>query len=149
MIALILLLLFESMIAQSAKIRYCTQAEEMQCTRWGWISGISDRRSIPIKVLRGRVFVPVNEPLDGVLVEIYEFAPMDGKPLESFRVRDCRKRLAACITNKTGKFYFELPSGVYEVRASKEEWCTPSVLVTIDTKKGKRIATDIEIEIGL
>jgi hypothetical protein len=149
MIALIMLLLVESMITQPTNIQFCTTAGEKQCTQWGHMRGFSDRRSIPIKDIKGRVFAPVDRPLDGVLVEIYEFTSTDSMPLESYQILDCSKRKAACITNEKGRFFFKLPSGIYEVRASKDGWCTPSVLITIDSKKGKRIDTDINIRVGV
>jgi hypothetical protein len=129
--------------------QYCTQAPELSCTHWGHMAGYIDDRTKPIKAIRGKIQSEwENQPIDDVLVEIYKFEDEDpSQPGWQMQI-DCHHRLAACITSEKGLFAFELPSGIYEVRASKRGWNTVSVIRAVDVRKGKNGDTDIELSIA-
>lgn len=116
---------------------YDSKVSDNRCTHWGhaeidapWIE------KTPLQSLKGKITNGI-AGLDGVLVEVY---PLTNKPPHNV---PCNQRIAACITNKTGRYSFILPSGQYELRASKHEWLTACISVIIDKEKGKKRDYDI------
>jgi hypothetical protein len=147
MATLVLLLLLDSITSQSMKTSYCLSAEDRQCTIWEDTDTVSDHRTKPVQDINGRVLNDIGKPLSGVLVEIYEFVWTDPPPFWHHSIK-CHERLAACITDETGRFSFKLPSGCYELRASKHAFNATSILTTINAKKGKKKTTDIIMHIS-
>ena len=116
-------------------------------TRWGNLVVIRNLQKNPVKSLWGTVRAH-DELGDGVLVEVY---PLHGNNPEWHgpdREAGIETRVSACITSKAGDFSFDLPSGRYEIRSSRADWKTTSVLVVIDTKKGKKIPLEIQLQVG-
>jgi hypothetical protein len=144
MATLVLLLLFDSITSQSMKTSYCLSAEDRQCTAWGHTDVVLDFRPKPVQSINGKVLDAIGKPISGVLVEIYEFVWTGPPPFWHSSLK-CHERLAACITDETGRFSFKLPSGCYELRASKHAFNATSILTTIDVKKGKKKNTNISI----
>jgi hypothetical protein len=84
-----------------------------------------EQRKIGTKI-RGSVYVIANsEPFEGVLVEVFSL-PENAAPLWNLEGTAQRTRVAACITEKDGKFMFHLKRGKYELRFSRSSgWnCT-------------------------
>ncbi len=116
-------------------------------TRWGNVVAVLNLQKNPVKSLWGTVRDSV-DPVDRVLVEVY---PLHGNNPEWHgpdREAGIESRVSACITGKTGDFSFDLPSGRYEIRSSRADWKTTSVLVVIDTKKGKKTPLEIQLQVG-
>ena len=134
--AALVVLVSLSISPQKQKCR-CLPASAEQQTSWGRQNVIIKHDEI-LKSLRGKVVVVANDqPLAGVLVEVYD------KPeglLMEWKEREARKaqqrRIAACVTGADGQFGFpELPAGKYELRCSKPgEWDPTSAYVVIAPK---------------
>jgi hypothetical protein len=150
MATLVLLLLINSITLQSVKTNYCLSTEEQQCTTWEDTDTVRDFRLKPVQDINGKVLDFNFRLISGVLVEIYEyeFDLTDPVPPRWNHNIECHKRLAACITDETGRFAFKLPSGCYELRASKHAFNATSILTTINAKKGKKKNTDIIMHIS-
>ena len=101
-------------------------------TRWGGNENVVIRQPQPIKNIRGTVVQDTgSEPFGGVLVEVYDHPETLAKNSSPDRVG--QKRIAACVTDETGAFAFEVAPGHYEVRFSKSsEWNVTSVLVLVN-----------------
>jgi len=133
LIATVLVIVFLSGYPQREKCR-CSTASVDQKTSWGHQNVIIKEDGI-FKSIRGRVVLAINEqPLSGVLVEVYD------KPeglLLSWQEREARKtqqrRIAACVTGVDGRFSFpKVPSGEYELRCSKPiEWDPTSAHIIV------------------
>ncbi len=85
-----------------------------------------------IRAVRGVVTWPTGEPMGDVLVEVYDHPEAVNSVVpDGSRVQH---RLAACVTNDTGRFFIKVPPGSYEVRFSSRSpvglECT-SVLVRV------------------
>jgi hypothetical protein len=81
---------------------------------------------------------------DDVLVEVFDHPELaqGGDP-----TRRGQKRVRACVTQRDGRFSFDLPFGKYELRCSKPvEWNSTSVIVTL-SKQGssKRLKVRLEV----
>lgn len=113
----------------------CTTAPESRQTVWGH----SPRELRPLKTnqqIKGIVVVDgTDDPLADVLVEVYDRPKLIAKaPFERDKVG--RHRLAACITGKAGRFFFELQPGNYELRLSRSaEW--DATFLHISVGKGR------------
>jgi hypothetical protein len=81
---------------------------------------------------------------DDVLVEVFGHPEL---AQGGDQTRSGQKRLKACVTQRDGRFSFDLPFGKYEVRCSKPvEWNCTSVIVTL-SKQGssKRLKVRLEV----
>jgi hypothetical protein len=92
----------------------------------------------------------MNKPVEGVLVEIYAREASDPLPQQRDKgeFTNSPKRIAACITGTSGTFDFDVPSGRYEVRASKPDWNSTSLLVVVDKQRGKPKALSVPLVVG-
>ena len=115
----------------------CRPAPDTRVTNWGH-QNVVKVEAQPLRALSGVVQAGFTEaPGENVLVEIFDHPELVSDLIEN-RQRH-QKRLLACITQKDGKFSFDLPPGKYELRCSKPiEWNCSSVVVTIDRKGGFR-----------
>lgn len=86
-----------------------------------------------------------NEPVDGVLVELFDHAEI-ALETHGSQIRTGQKRLAVCATGKDGRFSFDPQPGKYELRLSKKDWNTKSLIVTVSRKvqNGERIEVFME-----
>lgn len=116
-------------------------------THWGNITVELDLQKKPLKSLWGTVRDYSDSP-DGVLIEVYARPHSDPSAPRRDRESGIENRVSACVTGKGGDFAFDLPSGQYEIRSSRVDWKTTSVLVVVDTKKGKKNAIQIPLEVG-
>jgi hypothetical protein len=114
----------------------CAPADDTEHTRWGHDNGVIDLQAKPVKALRGTVRAAHNQPVNGVLVEVYGYR--EGDTISNPDDMPSRPRISACVTDATGAFGFRVPSGRYEVRVSGRWWDTTSALVVVDTRKGRK-----------
>jgi hypothetical protein len=69
-------------------------------TRWGGNTNVVIEEPQPVRSIRGSVRDPMDKPLTGVLVEVYdhpEIVLQDSRP-----ERAGQKRIAACVTSEAG-----------------------------------------------
>ena len=84
----------------------------------------------PLRRIRGTVVtVFASEPWSGVLVEVFDHP--EGLLQTTSSAKASQTRLAACKTNHTGTFSFDLPSGDYEVRFSYANCDVTSAVVRL------------------
>ena len=139
-------------LGQQPKPKTCTPAGETQHTIWGNLPVNYDRQTKPIKAVKGTVegwsVSAKRVSQEGVLVEIYPYRV--GEPT---RIPDdpdrSRPRVYACVTGANGAFDFDLPSGRYEIIASKKDHRATTVLVAVDRKQGESKPLKIPIEVGM
>jgi hypothetical protein len=120
----------------------CTPVAETRQTHWGHQNVVHEYPT-PIGALRGIVVDRSRAILPNVLVEIYDQPEIARTGDQS---RTGQRRLAACATDHSGRFSFKFPPGRYEIRASKPEWQTISVLVEL--RKGtpkKEVEVPMEV----
>jgi hypothetical protein len=134
---LALLMLFSVQKALPIELVNCVSATETQNTSWGQQNVVIVHRK-PMQIAYGIVTGGRLEgpPLEGVLVEVYDHPEVVLREgLVDRRDRTGQQQIAACVTDKTGRFGFKLPPGKYELRLSKPiEWNCTSVLVEVRTK---------------
>ena len=116
-------------------------------THWQGISIQIDAQKKPLKSLWGTVR-DYPDLADGALVEIYARPQNDPSAPWPDHESDIANRVSACVTGKAGDFAFDLPSGQYEIRSSKANWKTTTMLVVVDTQRGKKNAIQIQLEVG-
>jgi hypothetical protein len=122
----------------------CHQAAETQCTKWdGLYAEFPGILKTPLRSLKGTIRDVPGETLGGVLIEVYPFR--NGNTLDM----PCKERILACITDKTGRYSFNLPSGRYEIRASKAGFTPIRLSVTIKPNGGKKKDTDIKLPVAI
>jgi hypothetical protein len=116
-------------------------------THWGNIAVVDDSQKKPLKSVWGTVRA-YSDLADGVLVEVYARRGDDPSAPRLDREAGIENRVGACVTGKAGDFAFDLPAGRYEIRSSRADWKTTSMLVVVDTKKGKKTAIQIQLQVG-
>jgi len=134
---------------QQPQSHSCTPALESQRTTWGNMT-VRMNLSKPARALTGIVSIgsAVNiEPAEGVLVEIFP-ARKDDTDWLPRDPETTRPRLYACFTGAHGAFDFDVPSGLYYLIASKQDFKATLALVSINRKHGKRKAFTIPLEVG-
>lgn len=122
----------------------CEVAPETRHTVWGHIP-LEFKLQKPRGRILGVAVTDISEgPLDDVLVEVFDHPELIAKgPGEQNRTG--QHRLAACLTDKTGRFSFRLSPGDYELRLSKpDEWDSTSVYIKV-----RRGASSQALRIGL
>jgi hypothetical protein len=149
MLLLQLIIIFGSLTCSGTPKRCsCTPATKTQLTHWGHRIVVFDLQRDPVKAIHGAVRDANNQPVEGVLVEIYR--RRQGEPPPDHIVRDgvSEERFLACVTGPKGEYEFELPSGYFELRSSKIDWNSTSLLVTVNVRSGSKKNTDVRLEIG-
>jgi hypothetical protein len=115
-------------------------------THWGNLIVQIDAQKKPLRFLWGTVYAD-DQPVDRTLIEVYVL-PGNDPPRHQIDQQDSiENRICACVTGAAGNFAFDLPPGRYEIRSSKADWKTTSVLVVIK-HRGKNTATKIPLEVG-
>jgi hypothetical protein len=143
---LVLLTLLLLIFATSDK-RDCVPARAEQQTAWGHSHAELNMQSQPVKAAKGTVKALDDVPVENVLVEVFSHRGGD-RPQKGDADPASDKRIAACVTSANGVFAFNIPSGHYEIRASKADWNSTSVLITVDTRKGKNTKLNVPLEVG-
>jgi len=126
----------------------CNVAGGSQRTHWGHQYQVFDFQSRPVRSLKGSIQDIQDKPVEGVLVEVYARQAKDPSPVQQDSSRVSETRLFACVTGASGLYSFDLPSGYYELRSSKPDWNSTSVLIRIDPQNGQKKETRITLEVG-
>jgi hypothetical protein len=125
---------------------------ETQKTVWGVHENITfDLLDKPVRSVKGVIYnlnVAGGRLVasKGVLVEVFNL----GLDSPHGRQRpDDEQRVAACRTGTKGRFGFNLPPGLYEVRASLSEsgWKAVVEFVSVDVRKGAKKDLDIWLRV--
>ena len=105
-------------------------------THGGWIREVLEGEHV-VSQIRGRTLLNGDIPEEGVLVEVFD-NPDVALNQSSGKKKRTQKRVAACITKQEGEFCFRgIHPGKYELRSSKRERNTTSVIVVL-VREGKR-----------
>jgi hypothetical protein len=140
-----ILLVLLILTSTRAALAQCKPASDTRRTDWGHQNAVIIH-SEPLRKLTG--FVIAGYPgvsQEDVLVEVFDHPELaQGGNL----TRTGQKRLKACVTQRDGRFSFDLPFGQYEVRCSKPvEWNCTSVIVTL-SKKGSSKRLNVRLEVA-
>jgi len=129
----------------TAVLGLCEPAPDTRRTDWGH-QNVVIIHSEPLRALTGFVMAGYPEiSEEDVLVEVFDHPEL---AQGGSQTRTGQKRLKACVTQKDGKFSFDLPFGKYEVRCSKPvEWNCTSVIVTL-SKKGSSKRLNVRLEVA-
>jgi hypothetical protein len=129
----------------SAVLGQCKPAPDTRKTDWGH-QNVVMIYSEPLRTLTG--FVIAGYPGvsgEDVLVEVFDHPEL---AQGGNQTRSGQKRLKACVTQRDGSFFFDLPFGKYEVRCSKPvEWNCTSVIVTL-SKQGSSNRLKVRLEVA-
>lgn len=139
------LLVLLILTSTSAVLGQCKAAPDTRKTDWGHQNAVMIL-SEPLRTLTGLViagYPGVSE--DDVLVEVFDHPELaEGGD----QTRSGQKRLKACVTQRDGRFSFDLPFGKYEVRCSKPVgWNCTSVIVTL-SKQGFSNRLKVRLEVA-
>lgn len=118
-----------------------------QQTIWGGNQRIVIEQAKPVKMIHGIARGPAGGALEGVLVEVFDHPEI----VKSYtrQQNSAQTRMAACMTNESGRFSFELPPGDYELRLSKSsEWDVMSVIVRVRKSARSSTKTTADLELG-
>lgn len=131
------------------KVSGCTPVPRAQHTLEGNLTTVVDLRSRPVAGATG-IIRPLNGsvPIKGVLVEVFPFRHGEGQYASRNELENSSGRLSACITQKGGRFGFDLPAGTYRIIASNLEYHTRELLIVVDDKKGATKPLLIELTAG-
>lgn len=142
------IILYSTVVASSQSTHQkCSATSLVSATHWGHEHMVIDRRERPVHSLRGIVQTMMGEPVGGVLVQVFSRKPSAPFPQQSDQPNPL-PAVAACITVNTGNIAFNLPSGEYEVRASKEEWNSTSVLFIVNPRIHNTMRIKIPLQPG-
>jgi hypothetical protein len=120
-------------------------------TRWGGNEMVVVVEEGSYVELRGRIEMHRDQPLENVLVEIFDRPDyLLNKPSPDSHGSAGQKRLAACQTSTDGKFCFRgLPAGKYELRSSINiGWNVTHVYVVVDREAGVRRELHVGMYVG-
>lgn len=146
--ALMTLLLFTMFGMSGPQPQYtCQRVPPTRVTQWGHNHALIDFSDKTVKSLKGSVRTG-DRVVEDVLVEILELGSSEHRPAETAEDARSRRRIAACMTGAAGRFEFALPTGRYELLASKPDWNSTSAIVSVDTRMGKRRDIVIPLRVG-
>jgi protocatechuate 3,4-dioxygenase beta subunit len=128
----------------------CTAPEPGETTHRGGNEIVRFREKRIYKSVRGVVLDVNGEPVRGVLVEVFDNPEW---PLSNHTVSRVEpRRIAACKTGDDGSFCFEnIPSGRYELRASKDAAWNPShvyIVVNRRSRRSTRAVIKVQLTVG-
>lgn len=129
----------------------CVPATSEDTTRLGGNELITIAESKTYKLIQGKVFDGNGEPLEDVLVEVFD------KPnwIKENKISPPanQKRLYACFTKKDGTFSFpKLSKSDYEVRFSKDVGWSPTYLfikINPNSSKASKKLIEIYLNVGI
>lgn len=130
----------------------CTAPERGETTYRGGNEIMTFQESRAYRSIRGRVRDVNGKPLAGVLVEVFDhpewiLSELPASPVE-------QRRIVACKTGPDGSFCFQnIPSGKYELRASKDEygaWNPSHVYIVVNRRdrKSSRAGIKVQLTVG-
>jgi hypothetical protein len=128
----------------------CIAPELGETTHRGGNELVTFRERRAFKSVRGIVRDVNGEPLAGVLVEVLDHPEwiLSNDPASPVD----QHRIAACKTGPDGSFCFEdIPSGRYELRASKDgEWNPSHVYIVVNRRSSgsARVGIDVRLTLG-
>jgi protocatechuate 3,4-dioxygenase beta subunit len=151
-IAVLLLTAFSLSYSMPQKCK-CQAASPDATTSWGQENLIIKNESA-VNSLKGEIVGGYrDEPMDGVLVEVYdkpEALLMDA--MERQARKPSQHRVAACVTGANGEFCFPgIPPGKYELRCSKPGgWNVTSLYIVVSsrTKRGNNSKLVVSLQPG-
>ncbi len=132
----------------TARSSGCAVAKSADHTHWSHMNNVLEYTE-PVTSLHGVVVALGAEDtsVEGVLVEVFDH-PEIALESRGDQTRKGQKRLAACITEKDGRFSFDSKPGKYELRFSKQDWNVESVIVEVGKKAGKKTPMKIMVEVA-
>jgi hypothetical protein len=112
----------------------CITANPREITRQGYFAELSIIEKKPHKQIRGVVHHPQDDPLAGVLAEVFTYPQRLLKSKRTEFGLKSQRRVAACWTGASGEFCFiGIPKGAYELRLSKDGgWSTTHVYIAVN-----------------
>jgi protocatechuate 3,4-dioxygenase beta subunit len=122
--------------AQGERHCTCVPVSDTERTRAGGNEEVELHLSGAVRQLVGTIHGPTDEPLAGVLVEVFDASNVGGHRLGGRPGAEPKvPRLAACVTGEDGCYSFDdVPDGHYEVRCSRRGgWNVLRVLVQLDS----------------
>lgn len=146
-IALMLGCLVNSSFPENCK---CTTPAAGETTHQGGNEIVTFREHRIYKSVRGVVRDVNDEPVEGVLVEVFDHPEwlLSNPPANRME----QHRIAACKTGADGSFCFEnIPSGRYELRASKDAAWNPShvyIVVNRRSRRSTRAGITVRLTVG-
>jgi hypothetical protein len=128
----------------------CHKLEKDDKTRWGGNEAIVIAPEHHFREIKGTVETFQNQKMEDALVEVFDKPDylVTNKP---WAEKPEQNRLRSCVTSRDGKFCFRaLPSGIYEVRVSKDQgWNVTHIYVVVDGKAaGKTEQLHVMMDIG-
>ena len=128
----------------------CIEPERGETTHRGGNEIVTFRERKVYKSVRGVVRDVNGEALEGVLVEVFDHPEWIVLDYPASRVK--QRRIAACKTGPDGSFGFEnIPSGKYELRASKGASWNPShvyIVVNRRNRRSTRAGINVQLTVG-
>lgn len=107
-----------------------------ETTHQGGSEIVTLRERKAYRSIRGVVRDVNGEPVEGALVEVFDHPEWILADYPGSKVK--QSRIAACKTGGDGSFCFEtIPSGRYELRASKDEAWNPSHIYIIVNRRNR------------
>lgn len=150
---LVLIFITSSILTSSVLLPFhdcnCTIANN-ETTFWGDELIVSTKGD-KVKVIRGIVLDPLgNEPMNDVLVEVFDNPNVANMNVTIEERKKLQNRIVACKTTTSGEFCFDnIPKGKYEVRFSKRDFKTLSVITLVNSKyKSTKQGIKIMMSVG-
>ena len=144
---LILLVFVQPLQPRLGKGCQCINAKRTETTNWGHIANGYIERST-YRRIEGVVVDYSDEPMDGVLIEVYdhpEFNPALQR--DGAGGKGEQRRISGCKTRPDGKFCFRgIGPGKYDLRASKTNFNSTSIMLTI-RQKGRGTSKNITVRL--
>jgi hypothetical protein len=128
----------------------CSAPGPGETTHQGGNEIVTFKETRTYKSVRGVLRDVNGEPLAGVLVEVFDHPEWIISNYPASRV--AQQRIAACKTGPDGTFCFQnIPSGKYELRASKDAAWNPShvyILVNRRSRRSSRAGINVRLTVG-
>jgi len=128
----------------------CTAPAPGETTHQGGNEIVTFRERRNYKSVHGVVRDVNDEALADVLVEVFDHPEWIALNYPASRVE--QHRIAACKTGPDGSFCFaNIPSGKYELRASRDAAWNPShtyIVVNPRSRRGARIGIRVQLTVG-
>jgi protocatechuate 3,4-dioxygenase beta subunit len=128
----------------------CSAPAAGETTHQGGNEIVTFRERRAYRSVHGVVRDANGEPVEGVLVEVFDHPEWILSNYPASRVE--QHRIAACKTGVDGSFCFEnIPSGRYELRASKDAAWNPShiyIVINRRSRRSTRAGINVRLTVG-
>ena len=128
----------------------CAAPAAGETTHQGGNEIVTFREQRAYRSVRGVARDANDDPLEGVLVEVFDHPEWILSNYPASRVE--QHRIAVCKTGADGSFCFEnIPSGKYELRASKDTAWNPShvyIVVNRRSRRSTRASINVRLTVG-